>query len=57
MEKIFTDANIVRGLIIISSSQSSPKIISDLVNQFNASLYAYTEESEALDEATKSKFF
>jgi hypothetical protein len=57
MEKIFTDANIVRGLIIVSSPQSSSKIISDLVTQFDASLYTYTEESEALDEATKSKFF
>ncbi len=51
MEKIFTDANIVRGLIIVSSPQSSSKIISDLVTQFDASLYTYTEESEVLDEA------
>ena len=57
MEKMFTDANIVRGIIIVSSPQSSPKIVSDLITQFDASLYTYTEESEALDEATKSKFF
>ncbi len=57
MEKIFTNENIVRGVLIISSAQSSSKIVSDLVTQFNASLYTYTEESNILDESTKSKFF
>ena len=46
-----------RGVLIISSPQSSSEIISDLVNKYHATLYTYTQESDILGEATKSKFF